>query len=111
MSQLLDRYVERTAQALALRKGERPSLRSAAKLWHSASSRRGKIDTRAGRDDAGRIDGAVAAVIVSLDMIKMHRLGHAGHLIERPRIVPQFGEIRQAVTIALKVAVVDRIET
>src|SRR6516162_11591351 len=97
-------------KALACPQGWTPSLRSA-ELWHGASSGRGKIDTRAGRDDTGRIDSAVAAVIVPLDMIKMHRLGHAGHLIERARIVPQFREVHQAITIALEVAVVDRIET
>ena len=110
MSQLLDRHVERTAQALALRKGGRPSLRSAAKLWHSASSRRGKIDTRAGGDDAGRIDGPVAAVIVPLDMVEMYRLGDAGYLIKRAHVVPQLRKIHQAIAVALEVAVVYGIE-
>ena len=46
-----------------------------------------------------------------LDMVEMYRLGHARDLIERARVVPQFGEIHQAVAIAFEVAVVDRIET
>ena len=33
-------------------------------------------------DDAGRVDGAVALVIVALDMRHVHGLGDAGHLIE-----------------------------
>src|SRR4051812_21509278 len=63
-------------------------LGSTAQLWHGASRRRGKIDTGAGRDDAGWIDGAVAAVIVGLDMVEMHRPGHAGYLIQGAGVVP-----------------------
>src|SRR5262249_39534320 len=84
-----ERPARRTrGRRLPRREGCAPSFWSAAELWHGASSRRRKIDSRAGRGDAGRIDGAMAAVIVPLDMVEVYRLGHAGHLIKRARVVP-----------------------
>src|SRR5262249_50833319 len=74
---------------------------------HCAPRRRGEIDARAGRDDAGRIDGAVAAVIVRLDVVEPHCLGDARYLIERAQKIPQLGKTHQAIAIALEVAVID----
>src|SRR5215472_14020368 len=72
--------------------------------------RRRKVEARPDRNDAGRIDRAVAAVIVGLDVVEAHRLGDARHLIERARKIPQLGKIHQAVTVAFEMAMVDRIE-
>jgi hypothetical protein len=61
---------------------------STAELRHGAACRRGKIDARTRGDDPGRIDGAMATVIVRLDVIEMYRFGHAGHLIKGARVIP-----------------------
>src|SRR5690348_6643881 len=83
---------------------------SPAERRNRTTGRRRKIEPRSDWDDAGRIYGAVAAVIMRLDVIEVNRLADARHLIERARVVPELGEIHQAVAIALEVAVVDRVE-
>src|SRR5690606_13147607 len=62
------------------------------------------------RHHAGRIDGAVALVIVALDVVHMHGTGdfrdrhHPGHEVAQGRVV---GDLPQ---VALEVPVVDRVE-
>src|ERR1700758_674622 len=76
-------HVERMTRRLPCR-----VVASDTELWKSEPGRRAKIDTRAGRDDAGRMDGSVAAAIMCLDMVEMYGLGHARYLVRRARIVP-----------------------
>ena len=64
------------------------TVKGGTKLRYSAACRRGKIDARTSRDDPGRIDGAMATVIVRLDVVEMYRFGHTGHLIKRARVIP-----------------------
>jgi len=48
----------------------------------------GKIDARTIWDDSGRIDGAMATVIMRLDVVEMYRFGHTRHLIKGTRVIP-----------------------
>ena len=50
--------------------------------------RQGEVDQRSDRHDAGRIDVAMAAVIVA---IEADGIGNSRHLIEIAQIVPKFG--------------------
>jgi hypothetical protein len=52
---------------------------STTELRHGAACRRGKIDARTRWDDPGRVDGAMAAVIVRLDVVEMYRFCHTGY--------------------------------
>src|SRR5690606_25032372 len=51
--------------------------------------RRIVVELRPERDDARRVDGAVAAVIMRLDMQHVDRAGDAGHLVEVAQVVRQ----------------------
>ena len=77
----------------------------------AAVVRQCEVDQRPDRHDPGRIDTAVAAVIVTLDMVEVHRLGDARHLIEIAQVIPEIGIVDDAPHVALEVAVVDRVET
>ena len=72
--------------------------------------RRGEIELGAERHDAGRVHLALAAVIVPLDVIDVHGLGDARHLIEIAQIVRQVRIVDDAPQVALEVAVIDRVE-
>jgi hypothetical protein len=67
-------------------------------------------DLRTERDDAARVHGHHAAVVVLLDVEEVDRLGDAGVLIELARVGPQVRVVDQAPEVALEVADVDRIE-
>src|SRR5690349_18241441 len=61
--------------------------------------------------DAARIDVAHADVIVALDVIHVHRVGDARHLIEFAQVVRQVRIVDDAAQIALEVAVIDRVKS
>ena len=65
---------------------------------------------RSDRHDPRRIDRLVAHVIVPGDMVEIHRLRHAGHLVELARIAPEVRIVDQPPAVALEVAVIDRVE-
>ena len=72
--------------------------------------RRFEIQRRAERHDAARIDVAHADVIVPLDVIHVHRLGHARHLIKLAHIVRDVRIVDDAAQVAFEMAVVDGIK-
>ncbi|MNR36436.1 hypothetical protein D3C85_1543530 [compost metagenome] len=59
----------------------------------------------------GRVDGLVAAVVVILDVGKIHCLGNPRPLIHLPQPVRQVRIIGNAPQVALEVAVVHRVKT
>src|SRR5215470_32998 len=61
---------------------------STTELRHGAACRCGIIDARTRGDDPGRIDRAMATVIVRLDVVEMYRFGHTWHLIKGARVIP-----------------------
>src|SRR4051812_18438889 len=69
-----------------------------------------EIQRRSERYDAAWIDVQHAHVIVPLDVIDVHPLGHARHLVEIAQIVRQVRIVRDAAQVAFEVAVVDGIE-
>src|SRR4051794_4096144 len=69
-----------------------------------------KIDLRAVRNDTCRIDRAVTAVVMRLDLIEPNGVGDALVLIECPRVVPQFREIDEAIAVALEVSEIGGVE-
>jgi hypothetical protein len=52
----------------------------------------------------------MAVIVVALDVIKMHRLGDPGPLVEFQHVVIQVGVIGQRLQVALEVAEVDRLK-
>ncbi len=88
------RHARAHRRGSARRTREREVVISSWKAWPAASRRqpspimrRGKIELRSERHDAAGIDLFVAAVIVLLDVIHVHGLGHARHLVEIAQIV------------------------
>src|SRR6516225_874719 len=71
---------------------------------------RGEIELGAERDDAARVEIAHPAVIAELDPRYVDRFGDAGHLVDFAQIVRQVVIVGDAPQIALKVAVIDRVE-
>ena len=57
--------------------------------------RRGKVELRPDRHDAGRVHLALAAVIVPLDLLEADGLGDARHLIKIAQIIRQVRDIRR----------------
>src|SRR6056297_4332330 len=68
------------------------------------------IQDRVDRDDPVRVHRLVAVVIMAHDMVEIHRLAHAGPLVEFADIAPEVGVIDDAPAVALEMQVVDRIE-
>ena len=73
--------------------------------------RRGKIELRSERHDAAGIDLFVAAVIVPLDVIHVHGLGHARHLVEITEIVREVRIVGDPAQVAFEMADIDGVET
>src|SRR3569832_1405976 len=65
--------------------------------------RRGEVELRTERHDAGRVHLALAPVIVVLDLIEAHRLGNAGHLVEIVLVVRLVGVFVVVLLVALVV--------
>ena len=63
------------------------------------------------RNDASRVDGLVAAVVVMLDVGEIHRLGNPRPLINLPQPVRQIRIIGDPPQVAFEVPVIHRIET
>jgi hypothetical protein len=91
-----------TTRSLLLRRRVRREAR--------AVVRRGEIQFGADRHDAGRVHLAVTRIIVGLDVIQVHRLGDARHLIQLAHIVRQVGIVFDAADVAFEVAVINGIE-
>ncbi len=72
--------------------------------------RQREVEQRTDRHDAGRVDVAVAAVIVPLDVIETDGVGDARHLIKIAQIIPQIWIVDDAPQIAFEVAVIDGVE-
>jgi len=72
--------------------------------------RQREVKPRSFRHDAGGIDMGMAGIIMALDMIQVHRLADARHLAQVAQIIGKVGIIDNTAQIALKVAVVNRIE-
>ncbi|GCC49504.1 hypothetical protein chiPu_0033935 [Chiloscyllium punctatum] len=75
-----------------------------------ASVRCGEVEDGTERNDPGRIDRAMALVIVPPDMLEIHRRGDAGPLIDVARIGEQIWIIDQPPDVALEVPDIDRVE-
>src|SRR6185295_6035816 len=75
-----------------------------------AAVRGHEIDLRTARDDAARVQLAMAAVIMPADMVEIHGLGHARHLVQLARIRPQVRIFDQLPAVALEVAVIHGVE-
>ena len=72
--------------------------------------RRRQVLVGADRDDTGRIDVVVRDVVVPLDMIEIHSLGNTFGLVEIPEVPEKIRVIDDSSDVALKMAVVHRIE-
>src|SRR6185437_3363426 len=72
--------------------------------------RRGKVDLRAERDDAGRIDLAVAPIVMRLEHPEIDCLGHAGCPVKGARVIPQCRILVDVAQVAFEMAVMDGIE-
>jgi hypothetical protein len=72
--------------------------------------RRGEILDGPRRYDACGVYRFMAAVIVLFDVIHVHRLGDARHLIKLAQIVRKVRIIRDAAQVALEVPMIDRVE-
>lgn len=70
----------------------------------------GKIQLRPLGDDARRVDGFVAAVIMRLDVQHVHGPGHIRHLIEIAGIVGQVRIVGNALPVAFEMPDINRIE-
>jgi len=69
-----------------------------------------KIDLRANRDNARRIDRFVACVIVILDVLHINGTTDTGLLIQITDIAGQIGVVDDAPDIALEMPDIDGIE-
>ena len=76
----------------------------------AAVVRRGEIDQRSDRHDAGRIDVAMAAIIVAFDVIEADSVSESRHLIEIAQIVSKIWIVDDAPQIAFEVTVVNGVE-
>src|SRR3954447_8002277 len=65
---------------------------------------------RSDRNDAGRVDVLVYAVVVPLDVVEVDRLAESARLEQVTRIGPQHWHLGQLVAVALEVAVIDGVE-
>src|SRR6185503_14896204 len=72
--------------------------------------RRGEVELRTERHDAGRVHLALAPVIVMLDLIEAHHLGDAGHLVEIAQVVRQVRILVDVPPVAFEVRIVDGVE-
>ena len=72
--------------------------------------RRVEAQVRADRHNPCRIDFALRDVVVTLDVIKVHRLRDAGRLIKILQIALQVRIIENPANVAFEVAVIHRIE-
>mmetsp|Transcript_20721 Transcript_20721/g.58992 ORF Transcript_20721/g.58992 Transcript_20721/m.58992 type:complete len:230 (+) Transcript_20721:99-788(+) len=68
--------------------------------------REGEVDAWPNRHDAERVDGRVRAVVVLLDVVHVHGLRDAVQLVDLARVVDEVGVVRDALLVALEVAVV-----
>ena len=71
---------------------------------------RGEVEVGALRHDAERIDRRMAVVVVPLDVVEVHGLRNARMLVKGAQVVRQVGVIHDALSVALEVIDVDRIE-
>ena len=69
-----------------------------------------QIQYRASRHNARRVQMAVTAVVMGLDVIQADRAGHARHLVQLQHVVPQIRIINQTAQIALEMDNIDRIK-
>jgi hypothetical protein len=76
----------------------------------AAVVRQGEIDQRSDRHDAGRIDVAMAAIIVAFDVIEADSVSESRHLIEIAQIVSKIWIVDDAPQIAFEVTVVNGVE-
>ena len=83
---------------------------STAKSPASADMRRAQLQLRPERDDPRRVDLAVRAVIMVLDVINVHGRADIGILVQLAQIVRQMRVISDAALVAFEVAVLDGIE-
>jgi hypothetical protein len=65
---------------------------------------------RTNRNYSGRIDIVVREVVVTFDVIEVHRIRNAANLIEIPQIPVQVRVISDPADIAFEMAMVDRVE-
>ena len=69
-----------------------------------------EVERGAERHDAGRIDVQHAHVIVPLDVVDVHRPGHARRLVELAQVVREVRIVGDAAQVALEEPNIDRIE-
>src|SRR5690606_12323845 len=72
--------------------------------------RRIQVEHRSDRHDPVRVDGRVAPEVVVADVVHVHRVGHAGHLVNVAQQAGEVGVVGDALAVALEVGGVHRIE-
>src|SRR6266571_6148432 len=75
-----------------------------------APVRTSEIKLRTERHDAARIDVVVRKVIVTFDVVKVHRLGNARQLVEIEQKTLEVRVINDTAEIAFEVDIIDRVE-
>src|ERR1035441_7474868 len=95
------------SSAAARSKGRRERSRSCVPAREASKPcavvRRGKVELRPDRHDAGRVHLALAVVIVPLDLLQAHGLGYARHLIEIAHVIRQVRILVNVPPVALEV--------
>lgn len=94
-TQLLDRMAQKSSSRLAhigtnLGNGKRGAFLATCHTSTASSPavRRLEIDDRIDRNDMVRVDGGMAPMIMTYDMVQMNRPGDSLFLIKLPRITP-----------------------
>src|SRR3954454_12249142 len=70
-----------------------------------------KVEQRADGHDPGRIDAAMAHVIMPLDMAKVHRCGDVRELVDVARIAPKLPVVDDPPLVAFEMTMIHRVET
>ena len=66
---------------------------------------------RSHRDDLGGINHSVAVIIMSLDMIKVYRVGDTGYLIEFSEIAKKIGVVSNLLNVTFKMSVIHSVKS
>ena len=70
-----------------------------------------ETDFRSYWDDAVRVNGRMAEVVVVLDVVEIDSSGNPGPLVDLTGVGPQVGIVDQPSQVALEVGHIDRVET
>ena len=71
---------------------------------------RPKILSRANRNNPGRVDIVVCEIIMTFDVIEIHRVGNTVELIEIPEIPMQVRVVSDSSNVTLEMAMINGVE-